>query len=76
MDAARADTADAPAANTQAKLLSKTAKAADMGGKEKRRVVRRDPEKRRLQNIQAQKKYRELFHPPPESSSIACLLQS
>lgn len=47
-----------------------------MGGKEKRRVVRRDPEKRRLQNIQAQKKYRELFHPPPESSSIACLLQS
>lgn len=26
----------------------------------KRKVVRRDPEKRRLQNLQAQKKYREL----------------
>jgi len=28
-------------------------------GKEKRKPVRRDPEKRRQQNIQAQKKYRE-----------------
>lgn len=27
--------------------------------KEKRKVVRRDPEKRRLQNLQAQKKYSE-----------------
>lgn len=29
--------------------------------KEKRKVVRRDPEKRRLQNLQAQKKYSELL---------------
>lgn len=28
-------------------------------GKQKRKPVRRDPEKRRQQNIQAQKKYRE-----------------
>ena len=31
----------------------------DEGSTNKRRPVRRDPEKRRQQNIQAQKKYRE-----------------
>lgn len=38
-----------------------TEKGAHAGDKEntKRKVVRRDPEKRRQQNLQAQKKYRE-----------------
>lgn len=31
----------------------------NVGNREKRKVVRRDPEKRRAQNLQAQKKYRE-----------------
>lgn len=33
--------------------------------REKRKVVRRDPEKRRVQNLQAQKKYRELLRNAP-----------
>lgn len=47
--------------------LSKTRRDGDKTNVEKRKPVRRDPEKRRQQNIQAQKKYREspsilIFH--------------
>lgn len=38
---------------------SAASKGTNAGAMEKRKVARRDPEKRRLQNLQAQKKYRE-----------------
>lgn len=61
MDKAQVNDTAAPTAQpAPAKKPEKENGSADGS---KRRALRRDPEKRRLQNIQAQKKYRELMPP-------------
>lgn len=60
MDPATA-TSPSDAALTQAERSGTSAMNKVGAKKEKRRVVRRDPDKRRQQNLQAQKKYSEFY---------------